>query len=109
TIPLRRGVKFNDGTPFNAQAVVTSLARHKTLPGSSRASDLEPIDSLSASGQYSLVIHLKELFTPLPVKLSSAGYIMSPAQLTKLGDTFATDPVCVGPFMFDSRVAGDSI
>ena len=34
---------------------------------------------------------------------------MSPAQLNKLGDKFATDPVCVGPFKYDSRVAGDSI
>ena len=34
---------------------------------------------------------------------------MSPAQLDKLGDKFATDPICVGPFMYDNRVAGDSI
>jgi peptide/nickel transport system substrate-binding protein len=27
TIPLRKGVKFNDGTPFNADAVVKTLQR----------------------------------------------------------------------------------
>jgi peptide/nickel transport system substrate-binding protein len=35
--------------------------------------------------------------------------VMSPAQLDKLGDKFATNPICVGPFMFDNRVAGDTI
>jgi peptide/nickel transport system substrate-binding protein len=34
---------------------------------------------------------------------------MSPTQLDKLGDKFAQDPICVGPFMYDNRVAGDSI
>ena len=34
---------------------------------------------------------------------------MSPAQLAKLGDQFATNPVCVGPFSFVSRTAGDRI
>src|SRR5262249_30480256 len=31
------------------------------------------------------------------------------AQLAKVGDDFGTKPVCVGPFMFDHRVAGDNI
>jgi peptide/nickel transport system substrate-binding protein len=35
--------------------------------------------------------------------------IMSPAQLDKLGDKFATNPICVGAFMYQNRVAGDSI
>ena len=34
---------------------------------------------------------------------------MSPKQLAKLGASFATAPVCVGPFMYQNRVAGDSI
>ena len=34
TIPLRQGIEFNDGTPFNAQAVVTTLQRMISLPGS---------------------------------------------------------------------------
>ena len=109
TIPLRRGVRFNDGTPFNAQAAVTSLQRHLTLPGSSRAGDFEPVASFTASGPYTLVIRLKTPLTPLPARHSSAGYVLSPTQLAKLGDRFATDPVCVGPFMFDHRVPGDSV
>jgi peptide/nickel transport system substrate-binding protein len=34
---------------------------------------------------------------------------MSPAQVTKLGKDFGTNPVCVGPFKFVERVAGDHI
>ena len=34
---------------------------------------------------------------------------MSPAQLNKLGATSRPTPICVGPFMYESRVAGDSI
>ena len=49
-------------------------------------------------------------YSPLTAQLADrAGMIMSPAQLDKLGDKFATAPVCVGPFNYDSRVAGDSI
>ena len=32
-IPLRHGVRFNDGTPFTAQAVVTTIERDLTIPG----------------------------------------------------------------------------
>ncbi len=110
TIPLRRGIKFNDGTPFNAAAVVTTIQRHQTLKGSTRASELSPVDSVTAQGSYTVVFHLKTPYAPLPAQLADrSGMIMSPTQLSKLGDKFGTAPVCVGAFMFDSRVAGDSI
>jgi peptide/nickel transport system substrate-binding protein len=110
TIPLRKGILFNDGTPFNAQAVVTTLERDLTLPASLRAGDLASVSNVSAMDSSTVVIHLKEPFTPLTANLTSdAGRIMSPAQLAKLGDNFGTDPVCVGPFMFDSQVAGASV
>jgi peptide/nickel transport system substrate-binding protein len=35
--------------------------------------------------------------------------ILSPAQLRKLGNNFAQDPVCVGPFEFSSRPSLDTI
>src|SRR5580765_4004078 len=45
TIKLRTGIKFNDGTAFNAAAVKASLERHKTLARSARASELSPVTS----------------------------------------------------------------
>ena len=110
TIPLRKGIVFNDGTPFDAQAVVSSLQRHMTLSGSAQAQLLSPVDSVSASDPSTVVIHLKTRYSPLTVGLTgNAGIAMSPAQLAKLGKSFGTNPVCVGPFMFDGRVAGDSV
>ena len=110
TIKLRKGIKFNDGTPFNAAAVVKTIQRHQTLPRSARASEISPIDSVTAAGNYAVVIHLKQPYSPLIAQFADrAGMIMSPAQLDKLGDKFATNPICVGPFMYDNRVAGDTI
>jgi peptide/nickel transport system substrate-binding protein len=110
TIPLRQGVVFNDGTPLNAQAVVTSLQRMISLPGSSRASDFGPVDSVTAPSTYVVVIHLSSPYTPLlQILATNDSIVMSPTQLAKLGDDFGQDPVCVGPFMFDHSVAGDSV
>jgi peptide/nickel transport system substrate-binding protein len=110
TIRLRTGIKFNDGTPFNAQAAKISLDRHRTLPLSRRASELSPVSSVDAVGARTIVIHLSEPFAPLTAQLADrAGMVMSPAQLDKLGGRFGTNPVCVGPFQFVSRTAGDRI
>src|SRR5262245_45794000 len=43
TIRLRKGIVFNDGTPFNAQAVVTTLRRNMTLKDSGRARHLPAV------------------------------------------------------------------
>src|SRR5437764_11462631 len=110
TIKLRKGIKFNDGTPFNAAAVVKTLQRDQTLKGSTRASEISPIDNVTARGGYTVVIHLKQPYSPLTAQFADrSGMILSPAQLDKLGDKFATNPICVGAFMYDNRVAGDSI
>jgi peptide/nickel transport system substrate-binding protein len=36
-------------------------------------------------------------------------WVLSPTQLAKLGDDFASNPICVGPFMYDHRRAGDQL
>src|SRR5262249_38185483 len=96
TIPLRPGLRFNDGTPFNAAAVQQSLIRNMRLPLSMRASDLSSIASVKTRGSYAVVIHLKTPFAPLLVTLATHdGIVMSPTQLAK-GANFGADPVCVG-------------
>ena len=98
TIKLRRGVRFNDGTPFNAQAVKISLDRHRTLPRSARASEISPVTSVVVAGPYTVRLVLNARYSPLTAQLADrAGMIMSPKQLDALGDRFASNPVCVGP------------
>ena len=110
TIRLRSGIKFNDGTALDASAVKDSLDRHRTLKGSTRASEISPVDSVEVSGPLTVKIHLKTPFSPLTAQLADrAGMILSPKQLAALGDKFATNPVCVGAFMFKDRTAGDHI
>jgi peptide/nickel transport system substrate-binding protein len=109
TIKLRTGVKFNDGTAFNAAAVKQSLERDLTLKGSVRASEISPIQTVDAPNATTVVLHLSSPYSPLTAQLADrAGMVMSPKALDA-GGTFAQNPVCVGPFMFKQRVAGDHI
>jgi peptide/nickel transport system substrate-binding protein len=109
TIKLRTGVKFNDGTAFNAAAVKTTLERDLTLKGSVRASEISPINTVDAPNATTVVLHLKSPYSPLTAQLADrAGMVLSPKALAA-GGTFAQNPVCVGPFMYKDRVAGDHI
>jgi len=111
TIPLRRGVRFNDGTPFNAQAVKTTLDHFITYKESSRTGDLASVASVEVADPYTVKLHLKAPSAPLLSLIADrAGMILSPTQLKKLGGAkFATNPVCVGAFKYTDRVAGDHI
>jgi peptide/nickel transport system substrate-binding protein len=110
TIQLKPGLKFNDGTPFNAAAVQTTLEHYLTDPQSVRAAELTGLKSVSVSGPDTVVLHLSAPFAPLTSVLADrSGMILSPTQLKKLGNNFAQDPVCVGPYEFSSRPSLDTI
>jgi peptide/nickel transport system substrate-binding protein len=111
TIPLRKGVRFNDGTPFDAQAVKTTFEHYITYKESSRAGDLASVKSVEVMDPSTVRLHLKAPSAPLLSLLADrAGMILSPTQLRKLGSAkFATNPVCVGAFKYTDRVAGDHI
>jgi peptide/nickel transport system substrate-binding protein len=110
TIPLREGVRFADGTAFNANAVKTTIERNLLLPTSGRKSELGPITQVTATNDATVVITLSQPFAPLTAALADrAGMIMSPNALAALGTNFGTAPVCVGPFKFAKRVPQNSI
>ncbi|HEX6447646.1 MAG TPA: ABC transporter substrate-binding protein [Streptosporangiales bacterium] len=110
TIKLKSGVKFNDGTPLDAKAVVTTLHHYMTDPKSARSAELSEVSDVTASGSDTVTISLKHPFAPLTAILADrSGMILSPKQLSKLGDKFGTDPVCVGPFKFKARPSSDQI
>lgn len=110
TIPLRDDAVFNDGTPFDAEAVKTSLDRHREHPRSARAGELAPVTEVSVADEYTVALTLATPYSPLAAVLADrSGMILSPTALEELGDDFANDPSCVAPFSFVERTVGDRI
>jgi peptide/nickel transport system substrate-binding protein len=105
TIKLREGLRFNDGTPLDAQAVVTSVERFMTYPGSTRATNYVSVDSVTAPDPTTVVFRLKQR----DASFAANPNVLSPRQLAKAGAGFADNPVCAGPFMFHDRVPGDHV
>jgi peptide/nickel transport system substrate-binding protein len=110
TIPIRTGIVFADGTPFDANAVRTTLERDLTNKQSQRTSEMGPIAGITATDASHVEIRYKRPFAPITAALADrAGMIMSPAALAAKGDNFGSAPVCVGPFKFVKRVPQTSI
>ncbi|HET6699566.1 MAG TPA: ABC transporter substrate-binding protein [Nocardioidaceae bacterium] len=109
TIPLREAT-FNDGTEFDAAAVKTTLEHYMTAPKSARAAELTNVKSVEVVDPQTVRLHLKGPYAPFTSILADrSGMILSPTQLEKLGDDFADNPVCVGPFEFKDRPSSDRI
>lgn len=109
-IPVKDGVKFADGTDFNAEAVKTTIERGLNLEESSRSAELGPINTVKAVDDQTLEVTFDQPFAPFTAALADrAGMIMSPTALKKEGDDFGDAPVCVGPFKFQKRIAQTSI
>ncbi|MFC5760866.1 ABC transporter substrate-binding protein [Rhizobium sp. GCM10022189] len=110
TMKLRQGVKFQDETPFNAEAVVATIERNMTLPESRRKSELASVQKVEATGEYEVKFTLKAPDVTLLAQLSDrAGMIVSPKAAKELGAKFGDHPVCAGPFKFVERVQQDRI
>lgn len=99
TIRLRRGVKFHDGTPFNAEAVKFNIERFRKL--SIGKASLDMIKELTVIDASTIRITTDEPFAPLMAHLAYGPVAMnSPKQVEKLGADYPTHPVGTGPFRF---------
>jgi peptide/nickel transport system substrate-binding protein len=110
TIKLRPNVKFQDGEPFNAEAVKFTLDRHMNMQGSFRKAELSQIDKVEVVDNLTIQLVLKAPFSPLIAQLTDrAGMMVSPKAVKEAGDKFVQKPVCAGPFRFTERVAQERI
>ncbi len=104
TIHLRKGVKFHDGTDFNAAAVKANFDR-VTNPDNhlKRYVLFSNIAATEVVDDQTVRLQLKEPFASMINVLAhpSAG-IISPAALQKWGKDVAFHPVGAGPFKFVS-------
>jgi len=109
---LRTDVQFQDGTPFNADAVVFNINRILNTPTAPRYSEVSSVKSVTAIDSSHVQFTLKKPFSPLLATLTDrAGMMLSPTAVQKLGSGLANGPVNAGsgPFMFKEWVKGDHL
>lgn len=109
---LKQGVKFQDGTPFNAEAVKFTIERviNPKKPARGR-SWLGPVTGAKVIDDNTVDIITATPFAPLINNLTMvfvAG-IVSPTAVQKYGDDFGRNPVGTGPFKFQEWKTNDSI
>ncbi len=110
TMTLRDGVTFQDGTPFDAEAVAYNINRSKTLEESRRKSEVASIASTNVVDAQTIEIKLANPDATLLAQLADrAGMMLSPTAATAAGVDFGNAPVCAGPFSFTERVQQDRI
>ncbi|MBV8912106.1 MAG: ABC transporter substrate-binding protein [Acetobacteraceae bacterium] len=108
TFHLRTGVKFQDGTPFDANAVKFNIERMQTMKDSRRKDELSPVSGVEVVAPDQVRLLLKAPFAPLLAVLSDrAGMMVSPQAAAR--EDFAAQPVCAGPYRLVERKARDVI
>ncbi|MDR7555756.1 MAG: ABC transporter substrate-binding protein [Armatimonadota bacterium] len=113
TFTLRRGVRFHDGTPFNAEAVKFTFERLQDPRVAVALRFLvQPIKSIEAVGDDTVRITLSKVTPTFLSDLSTTQFaILSPAAVQRAGDRWRAAPVGggTGPYVFKEWRRGDSI
>ncbi|MBE6066583.1 MAG: ABC transporter substrate-binding protein [Clostridium lundense] len=115
TFKLRQGVKFHDGTPFNADAVKFNIDRQ--IPPQAKddmpyaSFTFAPVEKVEKVDEYTVKVTLKEPYTPFLANLamSLAAPIASPDAIKKNNGNLNENPVGTGPFKFVSWKKGEAV
>jgi len=111
TFKLRSGIKFTDGTPFNAAAVKFTYER---LQNEGSKSPIQPtlknVVSMTAKDDLTFVMQLKDPYAPIfhDLQTSYAG-ILSPTAVQKANDDIGRTPVGTGPYKLADWRTGQEI
>ena len=110
TFHLRPGIKFQDGTDFNADAVKVNILRVMNPDNHlKRQSMLTMVDHVVVRDPLTVEVHLKQPFGALVNTMAHpATFMISPAAIEKWGKDIGRHPVGTGPFLFKSW-SGDTL
>jgi peptide/nickel transport system substrate-binding protein len=116
TFDLRPGVRFHDGTPFNAAAVVFSFERQIVADHASHESDFvwtrsyQNIKQVKALSPLRVRFQIDRPYAPFLANLAiGPAAIVSPTAVKKWGTKFGRHPVGTGPYRFVEWIPGDRI
>jgi peptide/nickel transport system substrate-binding protein len=108
TFYLRQGIRFHDGSPFDADAVKFNFARmleedhpfHHTGPFP-LAFFFDTIERIEVIDSHTLALQLSEPFAPLLANLAyPTGLMVSPMAVRLHGKAYGRQPAGTGPFRF---------
>lgn len=106
TFHLRQNVKFQDGTPFDANAVKVNFERVANPANHlKRLSLLSMLDHVEVVDEHTAKCVLKYPFGAfIPTVAHPSLQLLSPAAIEKYGKNIGRNPVGTGPFTFDKWV-----
>jgi len=113
TINLRHGVTFQDGTPFDAQAVAFNINRDLQPANACLCLTLfSDVASVTASGTYQVLVHLSAPFAPLLAAFINNApdepESMTAVQ-TESATAFGQHPIGAGPFELVSMTPSTTV
>jgi len=108
TVYLRRGVKFHDGTPLNAEAVVKSVKRFKKHPKFDSYGTFMHLVDVEAVSEYEVKFTFSKPEPAFPAKVAYHGCpIFSPQSFDAEGKII--NPYGTGPFKFAEYKKGEAL
>jgi peptide/nickel transport system substrate-binding protein len=107
---LRQGVKFHDGSPFNAEAAKFSLDRYvDPATKNPQAGVLKPVTSVKVVDASTIELTTDGPYPALLNALWNAAFMMSPSAVSAAGADVAKKPVGTGQYKFVEWVPGERL
>ena len=95
---LRKGVKFHDGEPFNAEVVKWNIDRTQDPKNSVYAARVKPIVAVEVVNEHTVTLKTRQPFASLIGNLMAV-LMLPPQYYQKVGPQgFTTAPIGTGPF-----------
>jgi ABC-type dipeptide transport system, periplasmic component len=119
TFKLREGVKFSDGTDFNAAAVKANYdrvvdpenglrQRSRFIVAQEDGTEKARIANIDTPDDYTVIFTMSEAYSPFLNRLTQVCFV-SPAAIEEFGNDIMNNPVGTGPFICTEWEEGSHI